>query len=511
MALPLSQLPSEIMREIKAHRWFTLFIFTLVSAAVLVVAFVYPYKYESEVVIYLDRGGITGSLMEGAAEADNKSKMKEVIPNVREIMSSFDALESIARNERLFGRGAGEAEDPVVQARVASLRENFTVDGKGESYFSIAYRDSDPGRAFVGAQLMSQTFIERITERKRKQSRSAFAFIDGQVKSYEAQMSAAEQRLKEFLSANSEGTEAEATSKLASVRGRKELAELELQELYALAQSLQNQLGGVGQNISREVSQDRITQRIIGLQDRLDSLRLQYHDSYPDIISLEAQISELERQRANGETGESELARGPQTANTNPLYQELKAELVKVTANIQQVQTRISSLENLLVSEMERMRKIQSNTAELADLTRDMEVNRSIYDDLLKRRERARLSVSLDRQAEGVNYQVQEAARYPTSPNGLKFEQFASVGLLLGLLAPFGLIAGLLQVDPRVRSKGGLEADYGIPVLGEIPQVITPYERRRRKGSYWLLGFATLLVIAAYAATVVLHFTGVIG
>lgn len=508
MALPISQLPSEVMREIKAHRWLTFFIFALVSAVVLLVAFLYPYKYESETVIYVDKSGVTGSLMEGAAES---ARIGDMVSNAREIMSSFDVLEPLARDPRLFGPGAEDASEETVRARVEGLRSSFSVSKKGDNYLSIAFRDAEPSRAFVGAQRMSQTFIEQITSRKREESRSAFAFIEGQVRSYEAELAAAEERLKQFLSENTEGTEGEATSKIASVRSRKELAELELEELIAQQRSLENQLGGVGQNISQEVTQNRITQRIIALQEKLDNLRLQYHDSYPDIVSLEGQIAELERRREMGDTGEWNVSDGPQTASANPLYQQLKAELVKVSANIEQVRTRINSLGNLLAEETDRMQKIQANKAQLADLTRNMEVNRSIYDDLLRRRERARLSVNLDLEAEGVTYQIQEAAQYPNRPAGLQFEQFASVGLLLGLLAPFGLIAGLLQVDPRVRSKDTLEADYGIPVLGEIPPVVTPYERRRRKGSYWLLGFAVVLVVAGYAAIVVLQYMGVIG
>ncbi|QCF26301.1 XrtA system polysaccharide chain length determinant [Hydrocarboniclastica marina] len=508
MALPLSQLPSEVLREIKSHRWLSFFIFALISAAVLIVAFVYPYKYESEVIIYVDQTGITESLMEGAAES---VEMGDVVNNAREILATHEAMSVLAKNERLFGSGASEADEDTVAARVNRLRASFSVGARGQSYLAIAFRDAEPNNAFVGAQLLGQRFIELINERNREESRGAYTFIDGQVRAYEEELTAAEERLKQFLSVNTEGSESEATSKIASVRSRIELAELELQELRAKEESLNNQLGGVGENISAEVTRSRIDQRIFSLRQRLDDLRLQYHDTYPDVVSLESQIAELERRRDSGETGEYFSEGGSQSASSNPLYQQLKGELVSVTANIEQVQTRISALKDLLASELERMQKIQANKAQLADLTRNMEVNRSIYNDLLRRRERARLSVNLDREAQGVTYQVQESPRYPTKPSGIQFEQFASAGLLLGLLAPFGLAAGLLQVDPRVRSRQVLQENYSIPVLGEIPQVITPYERRKRKGSFWLLGFAALAVVAGYIAIVVLQLTGVIG
>ena len=55
-----------------------------------------------------------------------------------------------------------------------------------------------------------------------------------------------------------------------------------------------------------------------------------------------------------------------------------------------------------------------------------MEVNKGIYDDLLKRRERARVSMSLDIEGQGMNYKINETAQYPTSPVGPKFPMFCN-------------------------------------------------------------------------------------
>ena len=53
----------------------------------------------------------------------------------------------------------------------------------------------------------------------------------------------------------------------------------------------------------------------------------------------------------------------------------------------------------MLNSELDRSRRIAASESALAELTRDYEVNRDIYQDLLKRRENARVSMNLDEEA----------------------------------------------------------------------------------------------------------------
>ena len=58
MALPLSQLPVEMLREVRSKKWLAFLVFVLVSFAVLAAGFLWPYKYQSEVVIFVDDSNI---------------------------------------------------------------------------------------------------------------------------------------------------------------------------------------------------------------------------------------------------------------------------------------------------------------------------------------------------------------------------------------------------------------------------------------------------------------------
>ncbi|TBW51572.1 lipopolysaccharide biosynthesis protein [Marinobacter halodurans] len=508
MALPLIQLPSEIIREVRARKWLALAAFAIVSFGVLAAGFLWPYKYESEVVIYVDDDNIIRPLMEGSAVT---TKISERASAAQELLWSRGVMESVARDTDTFGPEAATLPAEKLEARVNWLRANLEVHPRGDSYFSIGFLSESPAQAYRVSQRLGQAFIEESTRRKQAESRSAYEFIDNQVKSYEDLLAESEKRLKNFLSENVDGTEGEANSKMSDLRSKLELAQLDKQETETRVASLQSQLANVNQNIRQEKTVDAYQQRINSMQDQLDNLRLKYKDSYPDIVALQEQISVLKRQRdrarANGSTSDASMAT---SSTVNPLYQDLSSDLANARTQMEMINTRISSLKKLLAEQVSRMERIQDNKAEYSQLTRDMDVNKQIYNDLLKRRERARVSMHLDIKGQGLNYRINETARYPLKPEGAQFNQFAMAGLLLGLLAPFGAIAGLLQIDPRVRAKSQLEDEVGIPVLIDIPRVRTPFEMRRERRVTYAVIICAVLVIAAYVGIAVASVMGVI-
>ena len=506
MALPLTQLPAEIIREVRTRKWLALLLFAAVSFAVLGAGFVFPYKYSSNVVIYVDDQNIITPLMEGSAVT---TEISDRTSAAKEMLQARDVIGKVATDPEIFGEEAAGLDGESLERRIAALRSNMNVRPRGERYFSIGYTSESPMEAFRISQRLGQLFIEENNSRKRAESRSAYDFIDKQVKNYERIIADVERKLQRFLSENTEGTESEANSRMASLRRDLELAELEKTELEARARSLRSELGSVQPMLDRSQTDDPYVRRIREKEAQLDELRLRYHDTYPDIVALKEQIAELRSQRQRAlENDEIDRVAGEQLVN--PLHQDLSAELAKTRASIQTMESRIGSIKGLIAEQEKRMERIQENKAQYAELTRDMEVNQQIYNDLLKRREKARVSMHLDLEGQGLNYRIHETAQYPLEPSGPKFQAFASAGIVLGLLAPFGLAAGVLQIDPRVRARKQLEDGIGLPVLAEIPQVRTPYEKRRDRWLTIMVSVFAVLVIVAYGGIAAASLMGVL-
>ncbi|PSF11227.1 XrtA system polysaccharide chain length determinant [Marinobacter shengliensis] len=505
MALPLSQLPQEIIREVRQRKGLAFLLFVVVSFAVLGAGFIWPYKYQAGTIIFVDDRNIIAPLMEGRAVT---TKINDRTSAARELLMSRTLIERVASDPEIY-RNASMDPD-ALEGRIAKIRSGLSVRPRGDSYFSIGFSSTSQMEAFRVAQKLGQVFIEETKDRKRSESRNAYDFIDKQVKSYEQQLTHAENRLKQFLSENTDGTEQEANSRMAQLRNQLELAQLEKEELRTRIGSLQGQLNNIRPTIRQGRTEDAFRERIRTLEERLDALRLQYHDTYPDIVITQEQLAELKRQRdlAAAQQGGTTSLDGEEAVN--PLYQELSAALSKTRADMATIDTRINSLQRLMEQQTQRMERIQANKAQYSELTRDMEVNREIYDDLLKRREKARVSMHLDIEGQGLNYRINEAAQFPRTPSGPQFSMFAMAGLFLGLAAPFGAVAGLLQVDPRIRARKQLEDGIGLPVLIEIPEVRTPFEKRRDRRVTMMVGIFVVLTAAVYITIVVLAQLGVI-
>ncbi len=223
---------------------------------------------------------------------------------------------------------------------------------------------------------------------------------------------------------------------------------------------------------------------------------------------LKKQIADLKD--AVAEEAQKEVATSRQNSElmVNPLYQELKSELSKTETRIKTIDTRYGSLTTLLTAEHARMERIQANKAKLAELTRDNEVNRGIYNDLLKRREKARVSMHLDIEGQGLSYKIHEPADFPLTPIGFKFLHFALAGLLVGLIVPISVLIAYLQLDPRVRVASVLEENTGIPVLTTIPHLVRPIEHRKNRTKTLMIGSLGVLVVTVYCYVTWLKLTG---
>lgn len=186
------------------------------------------------------------------------------------------------------------------------------------------------------------------------------------------------------------------------------------------------------------------------------------------------------------------------TVQMNPLYQQLKIQLAATEGDAAAAEARISASESMLAAELERSKRISNSENVTSELTRDYDVNRDVYQDLLKRRENARVSMNLDAEQRGLTFLVQNPAVMPLVPSGLRFMHFGLAGLALSFAIPFGLVFALVRFDPRVRSVDQLERALGFNVLATVPFYPTPHDRRRDRLQNMMLVLIVVGVAAFY-------------
>ena len=129
---------------------------------------------------------------------------------------------------------------------------------------------------------------------------------------------------------------------------------------------------------------------------------------------------------------------------------------------------------------------------------------------MLSRKERARLSMTLDVEGQGVTHRIQEPAVFPLTPKGLRLIHFFFAGPVLGLIAPFAILAAFIYFDPRIRFVGRLESITTVPVLGVVPHITSPLSKRVMKTDVMLLVGFLFIVMCVYIALAFARHQGVI-
>jgi hypothetical protein len=137
-------------------------------------------------------------------------------------------------------------------------------------------------------------------------------------------------------------------------------------------------------------------------------------------------------------------------------------------------------------------------------------VTRKVYEEMLQRKEAARLSMTLDIEGQGVTYRIQEPASFPLSPSGFHFLHFAMLGPIVGLIFPIGLLIMYVMLDPHLRSAKILQQQLppDIELIGVIPHFNSPIgERLLRKDTLFILGISLAAMLCYFGVAIFWHLT----
>jgi polysaccharide chain length determinant protein (PEP-CTERM system associated) len=493
-----------IKLELYRHRVAAAVIFMVVTAGVLTVGYVTPKSYTSEAVLYADQSNILEPLLRGQAEVTQIDRINEA----REMIQSRSFLEQVAMDTGII---TGEEPDNKRSVIIGELRDKISLRVSNRNFIELKYTSGDPGKSFRVLSATLDRFVERTILKKRSESQGAFEFIDSQVKSYQRQLEKAEQRLKEFKTNNQDGTEGNVLSRIENLRREIENLKLEIQQTESEIQLTRAQLEKEQpvRRITVDPGKSSAERRLAALRLELDSLLLRFHERHPDVVSIKSQIADLEKQVS---TQGDESREGSVTeVMENPVYQNLKIQLADSTTQLAVKKNRLASLERLLEDAFKRSQRVAENQAQLSELTRDYDVTRGVYEDMLQRREKARLSMTLDVQGEGVSYKIQEPASYPTHWDGLQLYQVGLAGPFLGSATVIGLLTLLVMLDQRVRSPRALQLALpeSIPVITTIPHYRSTWRDRLLRKDVLVILFLLAVFMFGYLSVLLFSVMGI--
>jgi polysaccharide chain length determinant protein (PEP-CTERM system associated) len=494
------------LKGIWKYRWVAVVATWVVAMAGWTIVYKLPDDYQATARIYVDTQNVLKPLMAGMTVSPDLQQQVSIMsrtlisrPNVERVIRMVD-LDIKAKNVK-------EQENLV-----KDLMGKIQLGAAGrDNLFTIHYNNQNPKLAKDIVQSLLTLFVEGGLGGKTQDSSSAIRFIDEQIRSYEEKLIVGENNLKAFKQKNigimpKQG--GDYYSQLSQSVEDLNKTRLELREAEQARDAIKRQITGdepvllVDQDDSiSSIVNVELDSRIEALDKNLDALRLNFTELHPDIISTKRLIAQLE-ERKKEEAKLTKPSADP-GKNYSPMLQQLNVALAEAEADVASMRARVEEY----TSRYERMKALSNAVpqveAELTQLNRDYQVNKSNYEKLLERRESAKISGDLGSATDLMSFRIIDPPTVSDRPVGPDRAKFFSIVFLGALLAGIGIAFVISQVRPTFHSQASLREISGKPILGSIPMIWTDQEKSKRKKRLYAFGLSLLSLLGLYGTLMV--------
>jgi polysaccharide chain length determinant protein (PEP-CTERM system associated) len=470
-------------------------------------------RYLAETKVYIDTSSILKPLLKGLAIQSDFDAI------VRLMIGKLLSRPNLERAARLMDMDIYVNSPKEMETLILKIRDRVDISVKKQTgTYTITYSDENPDTAKRMVQTLLDIFIEDTLGKSINQSDSAILFLDRQIAKYDSLLREAENRREEFKRKNvglmpNDG--ANYYSQYQENGGRLEQAKLSLNESLQRHIKIKEQLDKLQlsintENINRpELIKSSLSGPISSQEVKLQNLLLLYTDQHPDVINAELVLQTLKTR----EDAEMELLKdepkviGPDTSN--PLIQELLFLLTQTEADISSFRTRALSLEgkqNALKKLIDVVPQIES---ELQRLNRDYDVHKGNYNELVQRREQARISDDVESGADQVKFRIIEPPYVSPTPQFPNRPLFDLAVLLAALGIGYGVSLLISLLQPVFYNQTELGA-LGRAVLGTVSKFDTIEVLAKRRRNLFMFISANALFVTVGIALIYLHSRGIL-
>jgi len=439
-----------------------------------------PDQYRAEARVHVDTKSMLEPLLRGLTIGTNSTQQVQLVTRT---LLSRPNLEKLARMTDLDlvaltpADMEGLLDDLASDIRISSTRE--------QDLYTIGYSNSDRQLSKRVVQSLLTIFVESTLGQNREETDSAQAFVEQQIKEYEAKLEAAELRLAEFKRTHvgmMPGSAEDYYGQLQVALSSLKQAQLSLREARNRSRQIKQQMEDDEDSylMYSEVMPEAgsaLDMRISGLSERRDELLLKYTEKHPDVLEIEQLMAELEQKQVE----ERELIDSMDVgAVGNPVYQQMKMQQAQADGVVASLRARVGEYQRR-VSELQQMvDTIPKIEADLKQLNRDYTIHQRNYQTLLSRRESANISEQAEISGDDIKFRVVDPPRVPLQPSAPNRPLLMTGVLIASIAAGIALALLLFMLRPTFDNPRTVMEVLGRPVLGAV-SMIHNHEWSRKK------------------------------
>ena len=503
---------NEVFEELRAalysvwHRkWLALAVAWVVCILGWLVVAMIPNTYEAKARIYVDLEDVLSDQMKIAGDG------KQEIMRVRQTLASSVNLEKVIQSTKL----GEEIEDRGdMDEAIARLGKDVEVTSEEDNLFELTasigkggYSDAENAAlARDVVQKLIDIFREENIAGNRNQIADTIVFLDKELEEQKLRLEAAEQKRLQFESQYPEqiGGSTTLATKIQQARTELRGVDGDLAGAQSALAAVEGQLAGTPPTISSGFTpaprESGARAALAQAEAQLAQLRGRgLTDNHPDVVSSRRQVAILKRQAA-GERAPTATT----TSQPNPAYSSLLAIKAERQGDVQAMNARRAALQAEIAGLMASQATEPEVAAEANRISRDYEVLKTKYDDLLNDREEIRLRGEVDTNRSAFKFNVIDPPVVPRKPAAPNRPLLLFGVLFLGCAAGAGAAFAMSQMRSTFSTTSKLERTMDLPVIGSISMTVKEAGRalQAKRLKQWagacaaLIGvFAILLVI----------------
>jgi len=473
------------------RKWIAVLVFTAVLAAAVSITVSLPDLYRATATVLVETQHVSEDLVRSSVSAELETRLQTIREDVMSRARLGDLITRLGLYPEL--RAKGVAFDAIIER----MRKDVDLDLNSASAagtraptiaFAIKYTGRNPQTVAQVANMLASLYVAENTRIREGQAVRTAEFLKTQLAEVKNELDAQERRASEFNLSHIGELPQQVSANLASLErlntqlrlnGENQVRAMDRRE--RLERQL-TELASAPATIAADQANASVPEQLTKLKQQLEQLRKKYTDQYPEVIRVQAELEDLERQISDrAAVTTSPAAKPPATAapSLDPRARLLQA-IADDDAELAALKNEETAFRQAIASYEQRVENVPRREEELATLSRDSATTKDRYDSLLKRYEEAQLASSLEQGQKVEQFRILDAAIPPREPTAPSRTRLFAIGFCLAIGLAIGSVLLVEKLDTAFHNIDDLRAFVAVPTLFSIPRILTTAEARRR-------------------------------
>jgi hypothetical protein len=149
--------------------------------------------------------------------------------------------------------------------------------------------------------------------------------------------------------------------------------------------------------------------------------------------------------------------------------------------------------------------RLPQREQEMMSLTRDYNNIKRVYDELLEKNLKAKMSETIEQKQKGERFQLLEPADLPKKPIKPNRMRVLGLGLIASLLIGIGGSIGFEMLDPTLRNSKDFKSFFNMPILACLPVIQDDRSKRRIAVRRTAIVGGLVSILGAYVVFLVIY------